>query len=159
MGLIQELIKEKERALKSYSRGLESKIHLLNKSWTVVDGESEYKRLIFKKNGQLYITVDGKVLESTWEYLPSIEALILKIGENKYLYHEIYLNHVALILKKDSSENQYIAMVNPEKLPDLNLFDYLKKFEFHFKINHGKNIPPNKNKSVFQKLLNYINGT
>lgn len=42
MGVIQEIIKDKERALKSYSRGLESKIHLLNKSWTVVDGDSKF---------------------------------------------------------------------------------------------------------------------
>ena len=158
MGLIQEIIKDKERALKSYSRGLESKIHLLNKSWTVVDGDTRFRRFIFKKNGALYIAIEGKVLESTWEYLSSVEALILKIGDEKILFYEVYLNHVALILKKDGENNQYIAMVNPDKLPDLNLLDYLRKFETQFNNNHGKTIPRNKNKTIIQKFLNYLNG-
>lgn len=118
-----------------------------------------FEDLFLKKNGELYITVDGKIIESNWEYLPSIEALVLKIGEDKLLFYEVYLNHVALILRKDGKENHYIALVNPQKLPDLNLLGYLKKFEFHIKVKHGNQIPRNKNKSIFQKFLNYLNRT
>lgn len=159
MGLIQEIIKDRERALKSYSRGLESKIHLMNKAWTVVDNDVKFKRLIFEKNGTLYVTVNGKIIESQWEHLSSIDALILKIGEEKIIFYEVYLNHVALILKTDSPEPEYIAMVNPEKLPSLNLLEYLEGFDNHFRLSHGNNIPKNKNKSIFNKIINYLNGT
>lgn len=157
--ILQEKIKEIELKLKSYSRGLENKNYLINKSWTVVDWETNIQRLIFKSNGVLYIATDGNVIESTWEYLPAINALVLKVGEAKQLFYEVYINHVALILKKDGLKNEYVALVNPEKLPDLDLEDYIRGFEIQFKFENGNQIPYNKNKGVFQKLLNFINGS
>jgi hypothetical protein len=158
MSLLQEKIKELESKLKSYSRGLENKNYLLNKSWTIVDGDLRIQRLIFKNNGVLYITSEGLVSESTWEYLPSVNALIIKIGNDKILFHEVYLNHVALILKKDSSNSQFVALVNPDKLQDLNLENYLNGFDLNFKLKHGNSIPYNKNKNFIDKIFNLING-
>jgi hypothetical protein len=158
MSVILEKIKDLESKLKSYSRGLSNKNYLIDKAWTFIDGDLKIQRIIFKNGGVLYLTKDGIVTESTWEYLPAINALLLKIGNDKILFHEIYLNNVALILKKDSTQSDFIALVNPQSLGNLNLIEYLNEFELYFNKKHGNRIPVNKNKSIISQINNFLKG-
>ena len=67
--MLQEKIKDLQSSLKNYSQNLAKKNQLVDIPWTMVDGDLNLQRLIFKKDNSLYIVKEGEINESKWEYL------------------------------------------------------------------------------------------
>lgn len=91
--MIQDLIQDIHSTLKNYSVGLKQQNYLLEKAWTLVDGNLNVHRLIFKKKGVLRAFKNGNLEDNcTWDYEPSINSLILKIGHDAVVLNEIFLD-------------------------------------------------------------------
>jgi hypothetical protein len=127
--MLQDLIKDLQSTLKNYSKGLANKNLLVDIPWTMVDGDLNLQRLIFRKDNSLYIVREGEIQESKWEYLPAMSSLVIEIGEKKILMNEVFADGKALILKKDGLVLDFLAFANQNELPDLNLVSYLKKLQ------------------------------
>lgn len=60
----------------------------------------------------------------TWDYEPSINSLIIKIGNDAVVLNEIFLDGKVLILRKDNS-NDFLVFINNELLQGDQLEKYL----------------------------------
>ncbi|TFV93178.1 hypothetical protein E4S40_13010 [Algoriphagus kandeliae] len=123
--MLQDLIKDLQSTLKSYSQGLAKQNLLVDIPWTMVDGDLNLQRLIFRKDNSLYIVREGEIQESKWEYLPAMNSLVIEVGGKKILMNEIFADGKALLLKKDGGTLEFLAFANQKELPDLRLREYL----------------------------------
>lgn len=130
MALLQEVLKDLQSSLKSYNQGLSKQNILVDIPWTMVDGDLNIQRLIFRKDNSLYIVKEGEIQESKWEYLPAMNSLVLEIGGKKILLNEVFADGKALILKKDGASVDFLAFANQNEIPDLNLLQYLKEIKY-----------------------------
>ena len=126
--MIQEPLKKIQSSLKSYNQGLAKQNMLVEIPWTMVDGDLNIQRLIFRKDNSLYIVKEGEIQESKWEYLPAMNSLVLEIGGIKILLNEVFADGKALILKKDGASQEFLAFANQNELPDMNLVEHLTGF-------------------------------
>ena len=124
--MLQGLIKDLQSSLKSYSQGLAKQNLLVDIPWTMVDGDLNLQRLIFRKDNSLYIVKEGEIQESRWEYLPAMNSLVIEVGGKKILMNEVFADGKALILKKDGVGIDFLSFANHNELPDLNLSGYLQ---------------------------------
>lgn len=127
--MLQELLKDLQTSLKSYNQGLAKQNLLVDIPWTMVDGELNIQRLIFRKDKSLYIVKEGEIQESKWEYLSTMDSLIIELGGKKLLLNEVYADGKALILKRDGVAAEFFCFANQKEIPDLNLVGYLKRIE------------------------------
>ncbi|NHE57941.1 hypothetical protein [Cyclobacterium plantarum] len=102
---------------------------LVDIPWTIVDGELNIQRLIFRKDKSLYIVKEGEIQESKWEYLAAMDSLVVNVGGKKLLLNEVFADGNALILKKDGITTDFLCFVNQKEIPDLNLEGYLRKIK------------------------------
>lgn len=99
---------------------------LVNHPWTLIDTEGNQQKLIFKTNGALLVSMNGEVLEGTWEYLDEAKSLYLKYANKQFLYNEAYAQDAIIILKKDGSKDDFIIYANQNVIPDLDWVTYLQ---------------------------------
>ncbi len=125
--MIQELLKDLQSSLKSYNLGLANQNLLVDIPWTMVDGDLNIQRLIFRKDKSLYIIKEGEIQESKWEYLSAMNSLVVEVGGKKLLLNEVYADGKALILKRDGIATDFFCFANQTEIPDLNLVGYLKQ--------------------------------
>ena len=122
---MNELIKFYLNAIKSHSLSLNKMVILVNKPWVLVDHTGALQKLIFRKNGELILSVNGKVHIGKWEYLPALESILLERVDDKVLLNEVFVDENALILKKDGTDQEFFPLVNEQKIPNYDIVQYL----------------------------------
>ncbi|MFC5193635.1 hypothetical protein ACFPIK_17815 [Algoriphagus aquatilis] len=131
--MLQNLVYKLQTSLKTYSVGLSKQRYLIEKPWTIVDGNLNVHRLVFKKKGVLRAFRNGNMEDNcSWDYEQSLNSLVIKIGnEEGVLLNEVFLDGKVLILKKDNT-NEFWIFINSDLLEGHQLEEYLKG------INSGK---------------------
>ena len=127
--MLQDLIKDLQSSLKNYSQGLAKQNLLVDIPWTIVDGDLNIQRLIFRKDNSLYIVKEGEINESKWEYLAAMNSLVIEIAGKKILLNEVFADGKALILKRDGMTTKFLAFANQKELPDLDLAGYISSLK------------------------------
>ena len=123
--ILQNLIHDIHSSLKAYSVGLGKEKYLIEKAWTLVDGNLNVHRLIFKKKGVLRAFKNGNLEDNcTWDFEPSINSLIIKIGNDAVVLNEIFLDGKVLVLRQDNT-NEFLVFINKELLQGDQLGKYL----------------------------------
>ena len=136
--MLQELLKDIQSTLRNYNQGLAKQNLLVDIPWTMVDGDLNIQRLIFRKDNSLYIVKEGEIQESKWEYLAAMDSLVVSVGGKKLLLNEVFADGKALILKKDGREMSFLAFANQNELPNLDLAGYIGSLK-KSNISHGTN--------------------
>lgn len=149
--MLQDLIKDLQSSLKSFSQGLAKQNLLVDIPWTMVDGDLNLQRLIFRKDNSLYIVKEGEIQESKWEYLSTMNSLVIEIGGKKILMNEVFADGKALILKRDGVGMDFLSFANQNELPDLNLIGHLEslKLEEVLKSNSLNNKPIDESNEIW----------
>lgn len=114
--------------LQRFSQKLDNLTKLSNQHWVVVDEISNAKNVyIFRANGELLISHNGKVEKAKWEYLGN-NSLLIDRKEESYLFKHGFLDENILALKVDSKE-EYAFLVNENKFyGELNSIDKIAAF-------------------------------
>ena len=119
--------------IRRFDESLDIKTILCNKPWVAFDDEQQRRLYIFKEDGGLVITSQGKGRETNWEYLSANKTLKFKDADNVVeLYHPIVFDNSLLVLNLDTT-GEYAFLVNedtvfkPTKLEDI-LF-HIKEFD------------------------------
>jgi len=120
-------LKNISKQLKQFSKSLDKKSILIDQPWALIDEEFEMQKLIFKKDGELIMSKNGKVSVGNWEYLNVSKSLLIDRGEDKILCREVYIDEGVLILKLDGTDSNFMVLANENHIPDLNIKDYLTK--------------------------------
>lgn len=111
--------------IKRFDESLDIKTVLCNKPWVAFDVEQQKRLYIFKEDGGLVITSQGKGRETNWEYLSANRTLKFKDADNVVeLYHPTVFDDSVLVLNLDTTD-EYAFLVNedamfkPTKLEDI----------------------------------------
>lgn len=100
--------------LRKYSRKLDDLALLTNQHWVVLNDVSQIKMVyIFRENGRLIISRNGKAQIGKWEYLGQ-DSILLDLGEDAYLFRQGFFDENILALKVDS-KNEYAILINETK--------------------------------------------
>jgi hypothetical protein len=114
--------------LKKYSATLDQSALLVDKPWVVSNNDERFEKLIFRRDGRVHLSSDGKVQDGKWEYLPEAKSLLIDYGDIKKLYRHQYLDQSVLALKQDGSqsEDDFFLLANENAIPDCNAKKYLR---------------------------------
>ncbi len=100
--------------IQRFSRKLDDLTLLTKQHWVAIDGSASSKSVyIFRKNGELLVSLNGRVEKAKWEYLGNNSLLIDKNNES-FLFKHGFLDANVLALKIDG-ENEYVFLVNENK--------------------------------------------
>ena len=126
--------------LKSFNDKLDIKGILCGKSWEVFNDEGIKQVFIFNPDGTLLISNDGKVIQSTWQYIPANSSIIITADNDTTMFKPAFYDDVILALKQDNVE-QYLFMVDESQQSVfaqktlqalLNYFDEIERDEIEY---------------------------
>ena len=117
-----------------FSENLDVKTILCNKSWLVFNDTGDKELYIFQENGNLIASVNGNVLNGTWQYISANKSIILSFKEQSYMLHPSFFDKTIFALQQDGT-NKYAFMIDekqsqsfqPKSLTELNF--YFEKIE------------------------------
>jgi hypothetical protein len=114
--------------LQRYSQKLDNLTLLTNQHWVSIDNILSNKVVyIFRHNGVLLISTNGRVEKAKWEHIGNM-SLLIEMANESYLFKHGFFDENILALKVDSS-NEYAVFVNENNYSgDMNSIE--KVFNF-----------------------------
>lgn len=95
--------------IQQYSKHLDAKAILYNKSWEVFNDSGDKEQLIFKPNNELLIARKGIVQKTKWELL-SINSILIETDSITYLFNAAFVDNDFLALQLDGT-NECMVMI------------------------------------------------
>ncbi|APS40631.1 hypothetical protein [Salegentibacter sp. T436] len=120
--------------LERFSIQLDKVELFVNKPWVLIDQDNNYQKYIFKRDGELVMSLNGKVQVGKWEFIGAANSLLIDRIVDKLLLNQLYTDEGVMALKCDGFNNDYFILANETIIPDLNIENYLRKIE-HKKFN------------------------
>lgn len=117
--------------IQRHSKRLDDLTILTNQHWVVIDEINSTKNTyIFRTNGELLISQNGKVQKARWEYLGN-NSLLIDMDKESYLFKHGFLDSNILALKVENKD-EYAFFVNENKYEGeinspMHAIDFLEK--------------------------------
>src|SRR4051812_4384578 len=112
--------------VKEFSASLDKQEIFINKAWVWVDSDNNQQKLIFKRNGELIMSLNGNATVGKWEYIKAAKSLLLDRIYDKVLLNQAFVDEAVMILKHDGTKGDNFMLINELLIPDLNVDNYLK---------------------------------
>lgn len=74
-----------------FSENLDVKTVLCNKSWWIFNDSGDKELYIFQENGSLIASVNGNVINATWQYIAANKSLVISFKEQSYMLHPSFI--------------------------------------------------------------------
>lgn len=111
------------------SETLDVKTILCNKSWWIFNDSGDKELYIFQENGSLIASVNGNVINATWQYISANKSLVISFKEQSYMLHPSFVDSIIFALQQDGTE-RFLFMINeeqcnsfyPKSLKELNAY-------------------------------------
>lgn len=116
--------------LKEFSASLDKKEIFIEKAWVFIDDDNNQQKYIFRRSGELVMSLDGKVKTGKWEYIPAAKSLLIDRISDKILLNQNFIDPAVMVLKMDGLNGNNFILANEELLPSLNVNEYLKKLYY-----------------------------
>jgi hypothetical protein len=102
--------------LKQYSARLDNLALLTDQPWVKVDTpESKIVYIFRSQKNELLISRNGNVSTCRWEYLETMDSLVIEEDGEKRLFKQGFFDESAMILRKDGQE-EFLLLVNENKI-------------------------------------------
>lgn len=122
-----EAIKSILPKIQHYSLELDKRSLLYQEPWVHWNHpEGKAVKLIFQKDGRLHYSVEGDIIDGSWELLNTAGSIIIEAGGQKKLYNHGFLDKGVMILKVDGASSNYFVLANSNVIPDLDVNTYLR---------------------------------
>lgn len=92
---------------KKFSEELDVKAILCDKSWWVFNDSGEKELYIFNTDGNLIISISGKVSNGTWQYIAANKSIIISGNNQSYMVRPVFLIIWCLLCKLTVLMNVY----------------------------------------------------
>ena len=109
-----------------FSEKLDNTSLFIDKPWVLIDSESNYHKYIFKRDGQLIMSLNGQVQLGKWEYLEVAKSILIDRIKDKVLLNLSFFNGAVMVLKVDGNNNDLFILANEVMIPDLDVKKYLQ---------------------------------
>ena len=123
---LQDIVKR----LSQFSEKLDNTTLFIDKPWVLIDTESNYHKYIFKRDGQLIMSLNGQVQLGQWEYLATAKSILIDRIKDKVLLNQSFFDSAVMILKVDGTNNDLFILANETIIPDLDVEKYLKSVSY-----------------------------
>lgn len=117
------------KRISQFSDELDNTALFIDKPWVFIDSNSDNHKYIFKKNGELIMSKNGKVQIGKWEYMSAAKALLIDRIEDKVLLNQAFFNQSVMLLRIDGTKDEILPLVNELDLPDLDYIRYLENIK------------------------------
>ena len=112
--------------IRQFSESLDKKALLVDIPWVIIDENNNQQKYIFKKNGDLIMSLNGAVTMGRWEYLSSARSLLIDRIKDKILLNQDFVDNAVMLLRQDGIESDRFMLANEMLIPDLNIEKYLR---------------------------------
>lgn len=122
---------------KQFSRKINAKTILCNKSWWVFNDNGDKDIYIFQKDGTLIISINGRVCNFTWKYISANQSIVITSAEQSYMVIPVFVDGNILVLQVDGT-NEFAFLIDENVLKKLvfkSYNDIIKYFEIKEKEN------------------------
>lgn len=123
--------------VKDYSYQLDKLEYLVDIPWVLIDEEQSIQKYIFKRNGELIMSINGNANVGKWEYISSAKSILIDRNIDKILLNHIFFNEAIMALKFDNTDNGF-NLINELIIPDLDIEKYLN--DLYYSKNNIKTI-------------------
>ncbi|MEO7044779.1 MAG: hypothetical protein ABI091_05690 [Ferruginibacter sp.] len=123
---MMEYIKNLLPRLKQFSNSLSHLENFVDKAWIYIDEKENRHTYIFQRNKSLIMSLNGKVLMGSWEYIAAAESLLIDRGTDKVLLKHGFLDKAIMVLRTDNNFDRPWMLIDEKLIPDLNVEKYLK---------------------------------
>lgn len=113
--------------LREFSQNLDKKELFVDVPWVLIDSEQNYQKYIFKRNGELIMSLNGGVVIGKWEYLATAKSLLIDRVKDKVLLNQNFIDSAVMVLKLDGLKDENFVLANEVLIPDLDVLGYLKR--------------------------------
>lgn len=113
-----------------HSQSLDKKELFIEQPWVLIDQDKNFQKYIFKRNGELIMSLNGQVTLGKWEYIPAAKSLLIDRISDKILLSQNYVDPIVMVLKKDGVESSNFILANQKLLPELNVEEYIKQLYY-----------------------------
>lgn len=120
--------------LRQFSDTLDKKEIFIEIPWVIIDENQNQQKYIFKRNGDLVMSINGQATIGKWEYLSAAKSILIDRNLDKILLNQNFISKAVMVLNKDGFKDDHFILANEILLPDLNVIDYLKNL-FYLKNN------------------------
>lgn len=116
--------------LAQFSEKLDNTTLFIDKPWVLIDSNSDFHKYIFKRNGELIMSLNGQVQIGKWEYLSAAKSILIDRIKDKVLLNQSFFDSAVMVLKIDGSNNQLFVLANETIIPDLDVKKYLQALTY-----------------------------
>lgn len=116
--------------LRQFSDSLDKMELFIDIPWIVIDNDSKQQKFIFKRNGQLIMSLNGQVSIGKWEYLSEAKSLLIDRIKDKLLLNQKFIDSAVMVLNRDGIKDDNLMLINENILPGLDATEYLKKLYY-----------------------------
>ncbi len=172
MSLLKTFLLTVPQRLKIKSQELDVQNILCDKAWNVFNDEGVKQLFIFQPDGILFISTNGVVSKSSWQFITANNTIIISSEGDSRMFHPAFLDDVVFVLQQDG-DGSSLFMIDeknkdhfmPKSLDELNLY-FSRKVLIIRENNEAKTLPyedktvKTQVKRRFLKLVNneYGNG-
>lgn len=112
--------------LQQYSYSLDRKEIFIDFPWVRLDEKGNKETYIFKRNGQLVMSINGVAEIGSWELLATSGMLLIDRIKDKMLLRHDFIDKAILALKTDDLKSKPFILINSNIIKDLNVEAYLE---------------------------------
>jgi hypothetical protein len=116
--------------IKQFSESLDKKESFIDTPWVIVDEDLNQQKYIFKRNGELIMSLNGQVSIGKWEYLSTAKSLLIDRNQDKILLNQFFVDPAVMVLSLDGRKEDYLILANEILVPDLDVTGYLKRLYY-----------------------------
>jgi len=98
--------------LVEFSSGLNKKENFIEKQWVLIDDNLNKETYIFRRNGDMIMSLNGVVSDGKWEYIAAAESLLIDRIKDKILLNQYFIDPALMILKKDGFKDDKFILLN-----------------------------------------------
>ncbi|MFN9590336.1 MAG: hypothetical protein ACK56A_08085 [Bacteroidota bacterium] len=132
---LQDLISR----LAQFSEQLDNTALFIDKPWVLIDADANYQKYIFKRDGELIMSLNGTVQVGKWEYLAAARSILVDRIADKILLNQSFFDRAVMVLKRDGSTHDLFILANETIIPDLDVKKYLQAVTYEkFNIITGR---------------------
>lgn len=125
MSFIQNLLPR----LRNFSQSLDQTELFVDKPWVLIDEDGQQQTYIFRRGGELLMSLDGQVQMGSWDYIAPAQSLLINRGVDRLLLNHFFFTDALLVLARDGRPESKFVLANRQLIPDLNIESYLRVLE------------------------------
>ena len=111
-----------------FSKNLDVKAILCNKSWLIFNDSGDKELYIFQENGSLITSVNGSVINATWQYISANNSLVISF-KGQHMLHPSFKDDIIFALQLDGTD-RFVFMIeesqsysfHPKSLKELTAY-------------------------------------